>query len=122
MGQLEKLESHMERMDWVPQRQGLRYVVVNRETGEVVNDANGYGYKTEEKCWSFIRMMQKQVGIDVDQEMVNQVNQQQSRIVFVPKEMIEDICRKIDEDPRIIELSPLDIEEMKRNGITLKIL
>ena len=122
MGQLEKLESQMERMDWVPQRQGTRFVVVNRETGDVVNDANGYGYKTEEKCRSFIRMMQKQVGIEVDKEMVERVSQQQSRIVFIPKEMMDEICRKINENPRIMEPTPLAIEEIEKYGITLKIL
>ena len=122
MGQLEKLESQMERMDWVPQRHGLRFVVVNRETGEVVNDANGYGYKTEAKCWSFIRMMQKQVGIEADQEMVSRVERQQSRVVFVPEETILEICRKIEANPRIIEPTPLAVEEIKKYGITLKVL
>jgi len=120
MGQLEKLESQMERLYWEPRRRGMRYVVVNSETGDVVNDAGGYGYKTEAKCWSFIRMMQKQVGIEVDATMQNLV-QQHGRVVFIPKDVIEDICRRIDKDPRIVEPS-LSLEEIKKYGITLKVL
>lgn len=60
-----KIEKKAERWNWVPTLQKNRYVVVNKDTGEIVNDANGYGYKNEEKCWSWIRMMQRQVGIDI---------------------------------------------------------
>lgn len=61
---MKNIDKHDDRWDWVPQRQGLRFVVVNEQTGEIVNDANGYGYKTEQKCRAWIRMMQLQVGID----------------------------------------------------------
>ena len=120
MGQLEKLESQMDRLYWEPQLQGSRFVVVNSETGEVVNDANGYGFKTEEKCKSFIRMMQKQVGIEVDQEVVERVNKlHQPRVVNVSKGLLQEICKKINENLRLTD-SPLPIEEIEVYGITLK--
>jgi hypothetical protein len=58
------IEKKAERWNWTPAKRKDRYVVVNRDTGEIVNDANGYGFKNEEKCWSWIKMMQRQVGID----------------------------------------------------------
>ena len=29
-----------------------RYVIVNTETGELLDDCSGYGYKSEEKAWA----------------------------------------------------------------------
>ena len=31
---------------------GTRYVIVDEETGEVLDDAQGYGYKTKQKAWA----------------------------------------------------------------------
>ncbi len=67
MGKLDKLERQMERFDWVPQQRGLRFIVVNKETGEVVNDCNGYGFKSSEAADKWIEYMQQQVGIIKDQ-------------------------------------------------------
>ena len=33
-----------------------RYIIVNEETGEILDDANGYGYKTQKaahKSWAY---------------------------------------------------------------------
>ena len=67
MGKLDKLERQMERFDWVPQQRGLRFIVVNKETGEVVNDCNGYGFKSSAAADKWIEYMQQQVGIIKDQ-------------------------------------------------------
>lgn len=66
----DKIEKHAERWNWIPSRRGLRYMVVDKETGEIVNDCNGYGFKTQDKCVAWIRFMQQQVGIDVDKEFI----------------------------------------------------
>ena len=67
MGKLDKLERQMERFDWVPQQRGLRFIVINKETGEVVNDCNGYGFKSCAAADKWIGYMQQQVGIIKDQ-------------------------------------------------------
>ena len=67
MGKLDKLERQMERFDWIPQQRGLRFIVVNKENGEVVNDCNGYGFKSSAAADKWIEYMQQQVGIIKDQ-------------------------------------------------------
>lgn len=67
MGKLDKLERQMERFDWIPQQRGMRFIVVNKETGEVVNDCNGYGFKSSAAAGKWIEYMQQQVGIIKDQ-------------------------------------------------------
>lgn len=62
-GKLDKLERQMERFDWVPQQRGLRFIVVNKESGEVVNDCSGYGFKSSAAAEKWIEYMQQQVGI-----------------------------------------------------------
>ncbi len=66
MAKLAKLERQMERFDWVSQQRGLRFIVVNKETGEVINDCSGYGFKSQAACDSWIEYMQRQVGIVKD--------------------------------------------------------
>ncbi len=36
-----------------------RYIVIDSETLAVIDNAQGYGYKTEAKCWNWIRNQQK---------------------------------------------------------------
>ena len=65
-----KIERHAERWNWIPARRGTRWVVVDKETGEIVSDCNGYGFKTQDKCVSWIKYMQQQVGIDIDKKHI----------------------------------------------------
>ena len=105
-----------ERAYWIPKRCGLRFVVVNQK-GEVVNDANGYGYKTEAKCLAWIKMMQEQVGIDTTQG-ISPSQGTQPDIRFIPTGSLTQICNWINNNPQVIE--PIDILEALKNGITLK--
>lgn len=37
--------------DWPGARMMTRYVIINSETNEVIDDANGYGYKTKQNAY-----------------------------------------------------------------------
>ncbi len=42
-----------------------RYVIVNQETGEIMDDARGYGYKSKQNayaCYGYKRKMGKRKG------------------------------------------------------------
>ena len=51
------------RKNWIAELNNGRYIVVDKTTGTIVNDAQGYGFKNESKCWNWIRNQQRQVGI-----------------------------------------------------------
>ena len=48
-----------------------RYIVVDKTTGTIVYDAHGYGFWNELKCWNWIRNMQRQVGIELNEPPYN---------------------------------------------------
>jgi hypothetical protein len=52
-----------ERGNWIPRSENGRYIVIDKMTDEVIYNAQGYRFSTEEKCWNWIRNMQRQVGI-----------------------------------------------------------
>ena len=54
------------RENWVPQLINGKYVIIDKETKEVINDFQGYGSKSEQKCWNWIHNQQQQVGIYVE--------------------------------------------------------
>ena len=54
------------RKNWIAELNNGRYIVVDKTTGTIVNDAQGYGFKNESKCWNWIRNQQRQVGIIID--------------------------------------------------------
>ena len=66
----DKIDKKSERINWVSSKSGLRWVAVDKETGEIVNDCNGYGFRTREKCMNWIRYMQKQVSIGPDKKYI----------------------------------------------------
>ncbi len=48
------------RSNWIPyQRNDGKFIVLDKVTNEHINDAQGYGYKSEEKCWNWIRNQQR---------------------------------------------------------------
>ena len=51
------------RKNWIAELNNGRYIVVDKTTGTIVNDAQGYGFKNESKCRNWIRNQQRQVGI-----------------------------------------------------------
>ena len=51
------------RKNWIAELNNGRYIVVDKTTGIIINDAQGYGFKNESKCWNWIRNQQRQVGI-----------------------------------------------------------
>lgn len=54
------------RKKWIAELNNGRYIVVDKATGTIINDAQGYGFKNESKCWNWIRNQQRQVGINID--------------------------------------------------------
>ena len=54
------------RKNWIAELNNGRYIVVDKTTGTIINDAQGYGFKNESKCWNWIRNQQRQVGINID--------------------------------------------------------
>ena len=45
-----------------------RYIVIDKTTGSIINDAQGFGFTSESKCWNWIRNMQRQVGIEIEHQ------------------------------------------------------
>lgn len=56
-----------ERENWVPKYENGRFVVIDKLTNDVINTSQGYGFTSEEKCWNWIRNMQRQVGINISE-------------------------------------------------------
>ena len=59
------------RKNWIAELNNGRYIVVDKTTGIIINDAQGYGFKNESKCWNWIRNMQRQVGIELNEPPYN---------------------------------------------------
>lgn len=56
------------RENWIAVlQQNGRYIVKDKVTNCLINDANGHGYTTELKCWNWIHNMQRQVGIYIEE-------------------------------------------------------
>lgn len=51
------------RENWIAIQHIGRYIVIDKTTGTIIHDAQGYGFKNESKCWNWIRNQQRQVGI-----------------------------------------------------------
>lgn len=51
------------RENWIAVSHNGRYIVTDKTSGTIINDAQGYGFNTESKCWNWIRNQQRQVGI-----------------------------------------------------------
>ena len=56
-----------DRENWIPQNLNGKIVVIDKLTNCVININQEFGFKTEEKCWNWIRNMQKQVGINISE-------------------------------------------------------
>ena len=56
-----------ERENWIPKYVNVKIVVIDKLTNSVIYTNQDYGFKTEEKCWNWIRNMQKQVGIIINE-------------------------------------------------------
>ena len=59
------------RENWIAVQNDGRYIVVDKTTGTIINDAQGYGFKNESKCWNWIRNQQRQVGIVFSEPTTN---------------------------------------------------
>ncbi len=45
--------------NWMPcRRSDGRYIVTDSDTQAIIDNAQGYGFKTEAKCWNWIRNQQ----------------------------------------------------------------
>lgn len=58
------------RKNWIAELNNGRYIVVDKTTGTIINDAQGYGFKNETKCWNWISSQQQQIGINVDKPVI----------------------------------------------------
>ena len=56
-----------DRGNWIPQKVNGIIVVIDKLTNCVIYTNQEFGFKTEEKCWNWIRNMQKQVGINISE-------------------------------------------------------
>ena len=56
------------RKNWIAELNNGRYIVVDKTTGIIINDAQGYGFKNGSKCLNWIRNQQRQVGINIDMQ------------------------------------------------------
>lgn len=54
-----------ERNNWIPKYLNGKIIVLDKLTNSIIYTNQDYGFKTEEKCWNWIRNMQKQVGINI---------------------------------------------------------
>ena len=59
------MEEKKNRKNWIAVQNNGRYIVVDKMTGAIVYNAQGYGFRNESKCWNWIRNMQRQVGIEL---------------------------------------------------------
>ena len=60
------MQEKLNRENWIPQFINGKHIVVDKTTGTIINDAQGYGFKNESRCWNWIRNQQRQVGINID--------------------------------------------------------
>jgi hypothetical protein len=65
------MEEKLNRKNWIAVQNNGRYIVVDKMTGTIVYDAQGYGFRNESKCWNWIRYMQRQVGIELNEPPYN---------------------------------------------------
>ena len=65
------MEEKKNRKNWIAVQNNGRYIVVDKTTGTIINDAQGYGFKKESKCWNWIRNQQRQVGIVFSEPTTN---------------------------------------------------
>ncbi len=57
------------RNNWMPYRRSDgRYIVFDSETLAVIDNAQGYGYKTEAKCWNWIRNQQNKANCIIKED------------------------------------------------------
>ena len=57
------MQDKLNRESWIAIQHNGRYIVIDKTTGTIIHDAQGYGFKNESKCWNWIRNQQRQVGI-----------------------------------------------------------
>ena len=65
------MEEKLNRKNWIAVQNNGRYIVVDKITGTIIYDAQGYGFMNESKCWNWIRSMQRQVGIELNEPPYN---------------------------------------------------
>ena len=65
------MEEKHNRKNWIAVQNDGRYIVVDKTTGTIINDAQGYGFKNKSKCWNWIRNQQRQVGIVFSEPTTN---------------------------------------------------
>ena len=65
------MEEKQNRENFIAVMNNGRYIVVDKTTGTIINDAQGYGFKNESKCWNWIRNQQRQVGIVFSEPTTN---------------------------------------------------
>ena len=65
------MEEKQNRKNWIAVQNDGRYIVVDKTTGTIINDAQGYGFKNESICWNWIRNQQRQVGIVFSEPTTN---------------------------------------------------
>ena len=65
------MEEMQNRENWIAVMSNDRYIVVDKTTGITIYDAQGYGFRNESKCWNWIRNMQRQVGIELNEPPYN---------------------------------------------------
>lgn len=57
------MQDKLNRENWIAIQHKGRYIVIDKTTGTIIHDAQGYGFRNESKCWNWIRNQQRQVGI-----------------------------------------------------------
>ena len=65
------MEEKLNRKNWIAVLNNGRYIIVDKMTGTIVYDAQGYGFRNESKCRIWIRNMQRQVGIELNEPPYN---------------------------------------------------
>ena len=65
------MEEKLNRKNWIAVQNNGRYIVVDKMTGTIIYDAKGYEFMNESKCWNWIRNMQRQVGIELNEPPYN---------------------------------------------------
>ena len=46
------MEEKLNRKNWIAVQNNGRYIVVDKMTGTIIYDAQGYGFMNESKCWN----------------------------------------------------------------------
>lgn len=60
-----------DRENWIAVYNNGRYIVVDKTTNSIINNAQGYGFKNESNCWNWIRNQQRQVGIILSEDPIS---------------------------------------------------